>query len=134
MENYSDRKSSAMVGMYYSSVSSEYIPYIMPQEHGHKTDVRSLVLLNKDRIGIYVQGFPLFEFNASHFTDNDLYHARHTMDLQPRPEIWLNIDAAMRGLGTASCGPDTLDQYRLLKSSYRFTYSLQPLLQYHFLG
>jgi beta-galactosidase len=126
-ENYSDRRSSAMVGLYSTKVASEYIPYIMPQEHGHKTDVSGLTLHDKNGIGINLEGYPFFEFNASHFTDNDLYLARHTIDLQPRPEIYLYIDTAMRGLGTASCGPDTLDQYRLLKSSYRFTYSLAPI-------
>lgn len=124
-ENYSDRKSSAMVGLYQNNVSSEYIPYIQPQEHGHKTDVSDLVLRNKAGLGLNIEGFPLIEFNASHFTDNDLYLARHTIDLKPRPETWLSIDTAMRGLGTASCGPDTLDKYRLLKSSYRFIYSLR---------
>lgn len=42
-------------------------------------------------------------FSASHFTANDLYQARHTTDLQPRPEVILNLDVAQRGLGTASC-------------------------------
>ena len=41
-ENYTDRKASAMVGLYQSTVSEQYVPYIMPQEHGHKTDVRWL--------------------------------------------------------------------------------------------
>ncbi|MGH2345124.1 MAG: glycoside hydrolase family 2 TIM barrel-domain containing protein, partial [Chloroflexota bacterium] len=35
-DNYSDRKASAMVGQWRSTVSEQYVPYIMPQEHGHK--------------------------------------------------------------------------------------------------
>ena len=124
-ENYPDRKSSAMIGLYASTVSNEYIPYIMPQEHGHKTDVRWLSLSNQDGRGIKVEGSPTIEFSASHFTAHDLYSARHTHELSPRSETWLNIDHCMRGLGTASCGPDTLDQYRNLKSRYEFTYSLE---------
>ena len=69
----------------------------------------------------------LLEFNASHFTDNDLYACRHTIDLHPRPEVILNLDAAHRGLGTNSCGPDTLDQYKLLEKEYRFGYTLRVL-------
>jgi beta-galactosidase len=124
-ENYPDRKSSAMIGHYVSTVSDQYIPYIMPQEHGHKTDVRWLTLYNQDGYGIKVEGFPSFEFSASHFTANDLFSARHTYELTPRSETWLNIDHGIRGLGTASCGPDTLDQYRLLKPKYEFIYSLE---------
>jgi hypothetical protein len=48
-----------------------------------------------------------------------------TYELTPRSETWLNIDHSIRGLGTASCGPDTLDQYRLLKPKYEFIYTLE---------
>ncbi|MCX7321030.1 MAG: hypothetical protein NT113_16620, partial [Hyphomicrobiales bacterium] len=41
-ENYSDRNASSMVGTYHSTVSEQYTPYIMPQENGHKGDVRWL--------------------------------------------------------------------------------------------
>ena len=47
----------------------------------------------------------------------------------PRPEIYLNLDAAHRGVGTLSCGPDTLARYRLLEPAYHFTYSLSALAQ-----
>ena len=124
-ENYPDRKSSAMIGQYISTVNEQYIPYIMPQEHGHKTDIRWLSLYNPDGRGIKVEGSPTFEFSASHYVANDLYSARHTYELSPRSDTWLNLDHCMRGLGTASCGPDTLDQYRLLKSKYEFTYTLE---------
>jgi len=123
-ENYPDRKSSALIGHYTSTVDEQYVPYIMPQEHGHKTDARWLSLCDHDGRGIKVEGNPTFEFSASHYMSNDLYTARHTYELSPRSETWLNIDRCIRGLGTASCGPDTEDQYRLLKSKYEFTYTL----------
>jgi beta-galactosidase len=128
-ENYPDRKSSAMVGHYLSTVSEQYVPYIMPQEHGHKTEVRWLILWDDNGYGLKVEGLPSFGFSASHFTSNDLYSAVHTYDLKPRPDICLNIDSAMRGLGTASCGPDTLDDYRLLKSKYELSFNLDIVLK-----
>jgi beta-galactosidase len=124
-ENYSDRKASALVGLYGGTVSEQYVPYIMPQEHGHKTDVRWLRLSGEDGSGLLVKGQPTLEFNASHYGDNDLYACRHTNELKPRAEVVLNLDAAMRGLGTASCGPDTLEQYRLMEKEYRFSYILK---------
>lgn len=124
-ENYSDRKTSAMVGRYAGTVSEQYVPYIMPQENGHKTDVRWLTLAGQDGRGMCVEGEPLLEFSASHFTGDDLFAAKHTIDLKPRAEVILNLDGAHRGLGTASCGPDTLDGYRLLEPVYRFAYSLR---------
>lgn len=124
-DNYCDRKSSAMIARYCSTVAGQYVPYIMPQEHGHKTDVRWLTLTDGNGAGIEVAGLPLIEFNASQFTDHDVFRATHTFDLAPRPEVILNIDYAHRGLGTASCGPDTIEKYRLLQRVYTFAYRMR---------
>jgi beta-galactosidase len=75
------------------------------------------VVAAHDRIG----------FSASHFTAADFTTARHTIDLAPRPEVILNLDDAQRGLGTASCGPDTSPRYRLRSGTYRFSYVIQQL-------
>lgn len=128
-ENYIDRKASAMVGLYGGTVTDQFIPYIMPQENGHKTDVRWLRLSGETaataRLGLHVSAESLFEFTASHYTAADLYACTHTIDLRPRKEVVLELDAAMRGLGTLSCGPDTLDKYKLLEREYDFTYVLK---------
>ena len=126
-ENYPDRKASAMVGRYTSTVTEQYVPYIMPQEHGHKTDVRWLTLADVTGRGLRVAGDPTIEFSASHFTAADLFAAKHTIDLAPRAQVILNLDGAQRGLGTASCGLDTLKQYRLLAPVYRFAYVVSVL-------
>ncbi len=127
-DNYSDRKASATVGLWRSTVSAQYVPYIMPQEHGHKCDVRRLVLGDGRGGGLEVVGRPTFEFSALHLSDDNLFRATHTTDLTPRREIFLNIDGAHRGLGTLSCGPDTLDRYRLLEREYRFSFSLRATI------
>jgi beta-galactosidase len=128
-DNYSDRKAGAMLGRWTSSVADQYVPYIMPQEHGHKTDVRSLTLRDDDGLGLEVAGDAPFQFSALHHSDDDLFRATHTTELSPRPEVFLNIDAAQRGLGTLSCGPDTLEQYRLLDREYQFSYTLRALTE-----
>ncbi len=126
-ENYADRKASTIIGRYQSTVTEQYVPYIMPQEHGHKTDVRWLALTQQTGHGLKVSGQSSIEFSASHFTANDLFDAKHTSDLQPRAEVILNLDVGQRGLGSASCGPDTLEAYRLLATSYTFTYRLRTI-------
>jgi beta-galactosidase len=125
-DSYADRKASAIFGRFKSTVADQYVPYVMPQEHGNKADVRWLTLRNGGQ-GLKVIAQPLISFSASHFTADDLFRARHTFELKPRAEVILNLDHAQRGLGTASCGPDTLEQYCLLKTSYQFTYRLHAL-------
>jgi beta-galactosidase len=108
-------------------VADQYVPYIAPQEHGHRGDVRWLSLTDRDGRGIKVTGMPLIGFSASHFAAADLTAARHTNELEPRAEVILNLDHAQRGLGTASCGPDTSPRYRLNAPAYRFSYVIQQL-------
>jgi beta-galactosidase len=65
--------------------------------------------------------------SATHFRAADLASATHDVDLVPRPETIVHLDAAHRGLGTASCGPDTLPAYIVGPGSYRWSWSLHPL-------
>lgn len=124
-ENYNDRRASAMAAVYSTRVSDTYVDYVMPQEHGHRTDTRWIELsATKSRPVIRIEGDPVFEFNATHFTAETLYAARHTTDLLPMAETVLYIDAAHRGVGTGSCGPDTLEQYRINAHEYSWRFSI----------
>lgn len=119
-ENYSDRKRSAAVSLHRSTVPAEYVPYVMPQEHGHHTDTRWVELSAADGAAIRVStAGALFGFSASHFTAADLSAATHTHELRPRPETFLSLDLAHRGLGTGSCGPDTRPEYRIPAGLHR---------------
>jgi beta-galactosidase len=126
-ENYPDRQASALLGTWRSTVTAEYVPYVMPQEHGHHGEVRRLAVTDERGCGLEVLGRPVIGFSAGHFTAGDLWRARHTSDLEPRAETVLSLDHAQRGLGTASCGPDTAERYRLLEPFYRFAYVLRRL-------
>ncbi len=125
-ENYCDRKRGAWIGRFEGTVTGQYVPYIMPQEHGNKTEVRWFRLQSDSGESVeFSAESGLFEFSASHHTAEDLFAARHTIDLTPRPEVVVNIDAMQRGLGTASCGPDTLPQYRLEPGRIAFDYRIR---------
>ncbi|MDP9283675.1 MAG: DUF4981 domain-containing protein [Actinomycetota bacterium] len=126
-EAYADRLASTVVGRFESTVSDQYVPYILPQEHGHHPEARWLTLTDDAGAGFEVRGRPMIGFGASHFRAADLTAARHTNELEPRPEVVLSLDHAQRGLGTASCGPDTAAPYRLLEARYSFAYVLSPI-------
>jgi beta-galactosidase len=125
-EDYPDRRSSTVVGLFRSTVAEQYVPYILPQEHAGHGDVRRLAVRGSHGFGLAVEGRPTFAFTASHFTAGDLFAARRTSDLEPRREIVLSLDHARRGLGTSACGPDTHPACRLEGRSYRFSYLLAP--------
>ena len=107
-ETYPDRKASGRFGRFAGTVAEQYVPYVVPQEHGHHTETRWLSLATEDGVGVLVAGAKPFGFSASQYRAEDLSAALHTPDLVARGETELHLDAAHRGLGTASCGPDTL--------------------------
>ncbi|MCL2740581.1 MAG: DUF4981 domain-containing protein [Oscillospiraceae bacterium] len=112
-ESYCDRKAGSPVGLYSCKVDDFYVPYIMPQENGNRTDVRWMALRDGAGRGLLIRGAPTFEASAHHYTDADFAEARHTTDLRRREGITLRMDLRNAGLGGASCGPDTLPEYRV---------------------
>jgi beta-galactosidase len=129
VETYSDRRVAAPVQRWRSTVTDEYVPYVRPQEHGGHEDVRWVRLTDPSSgrgLELRFDAAPL-HVSVSHFTAADLDGATHDVELTPRPEVVVTIDAAHRGLGTASCGPDTLDRYLVGPGTYRWSWSITPI-------
>jgi beta-galactosidase len=124
-ENYVDRHRAATVGRWSGTVTGQYVSYVLPQEHGNKTAVRWMELTGE---GAAVRFTPVepCEGSATRFTPDDLFAARHTIDLVPRPEVIVNLDVRQRGLGTGSCGPDTLERYRVGAGEHVLDFEIRP--------
>jgi len=78
-------------------------------------------------MGLMVVGCPQLNFSALRFTIEDLENAKHTCDLTPRPFITLTLDHEHMGLGSGSCGPDTLPRYQLETEQFSFSIRLRPI-------
>lgn len=126
VENYPDRKTGTAVGVYQGTVTSQYVPYVMPQETGNKEDVRWVALTNAAGAGLLVVADDVLAITALHFSADDLVKARHIHELTPREDVYLALDACQCGLGNGSCGPGVLDKYALKPEAVRFTFSLRP--------
>jgi len=143
-ENYSDRKTSADVGIYESSVADQYVPYIRPSENGYKTDTRWLTLTDDNGSGILVSGDPIICFSALNNIHDDFESpgnlARyrkdaksantHTDDVKPRELVNLNVDLAQMGVGgDNSWGAMIHPQYRLMDQKYQYTFRMRPIVK-----
>jgi beta-galactosidase len=141
-ENYIDRKTSADVGIYESTVDDQYVPYIRPQENGYKTDTRWLTLTNDSGTGLLVSGNSLICFAALRNIHDDFESPgklsqyrkdaksanTHTIDIKPRDLINLNVDFGQMGLGgDNSWGAEIHPQYRLLNKRYEYSFRLRPI-------
>lgn len=112
-ENYIDRKDGCMVGRYHTTVKNMVERYVKPQSMGNREGLRELKLTNKQGEGIRIETEGNVSFSTLRYTDADLMNAKHMWELQERPCIILHLDAQIRGLGNASCGPETLQTYKI---------------------
>jgi beta-galactosidase len=112
-EAYPDSRAAARVGLFRSAVSAMQTPYVRPQENGNRTDVRWAEFTAADGRCLRADGAPSFELTVRPWTSEDLDRARHTRDLVPRDRVFVNLDYGHTGLGSASCGPAALPEYRL---------------------
>jgi beta-galactosidase len=130
-ENYQDRRYSAHIGHYQSTVAEQFHPYIRPQETGYKTQVRWAKLVNDDGIGVEIKGAPTFDFSALHYRIEDLdpgmYRKnRHSPELQPRDLVSVNIDFGQMGVGGVdSWQTNALEEYSLNDRKYSYQYTLR---------
>jgi beta-galactosidase/beta-glucuronidase len=126
-ESYSDRKESARVGVYRGTVQEQFVPYIMPQENGNKTEVRWAAVTDARGMGLLAVGMPLLNVSARHYSQENLTRARHTYELERQKETFFYLDHAQAGLGSQSCGPGPLPQYLLEPRETTFAVRLQPV-------
>ena len=120
IENYCDMHHWAPVGMYESTAEKEYVDYVYPQEHGNHTRAKML------RIGnITFMGNDEFEFCISKYSTDSIYKAKHTDELIADGKTHLRIDYKVSGIGSASCGPDIQEKYRLTDKNIKFAFSIE---------
>lgn len=122
-ENYPDRLAACWHAVHESTVTQQNVPYIMPQENGLKCQTNWIELSKKNQ-QLRISGAEPFAFSATHFHPQDLTNAFHDHELQPRKETILCVDAAHRGVGTGSCGPDTFAHYHITETKFALDLTL----------
>ena len=125
-ECYPDSKEAGRIGLYRKTVEELHTDYLMPQENGTRIDVRWVALENPSGIGLLAVGETALVFSAHNYSTMALTNAKHARELERADEITLNVDYAMRGLGSSSCGPPPEEQYELRPHEFVFTVHLKP--------
>ena len=127
-ESYNDRHRAQTTGRWKSSVDEQYHAFPYPQEHGSHFQTRQFSLTGPDGAGLEIDLPQTASMAARHHHDRDLARAQTLAELERRESIEVHIDAALRGMGTGACGPDTLPAYRVGPGEYRFSWTLKPVL------
>lgn len=131
-ESYADRKEAALEGVYNSTVTDQWERYVLPQETGNKEDVRWMSITADDGVGLLFVAPERMSASATHYCPEDIYQNRNNRKRHPHEVPFtertiVNLDAVMRGLGNASCGPDVMDQYELRAESTPFQFIIMPI-------
>ena len=127
-ESYRDKHQAASHGLYRANVGDLHEDYIRPQENGSHYDCE-YVELNNSRYGIVVSAENAFSFNASYYTQEELEKKTHNYELIESDSVVFCVDYALNGIGSNSCGPVVLDQYRFDDVLFRFQFTLIPYVK-----
>jgi beta-galactosidase len=128
-EAYRDTRRAARIGRYACRIDDLQTPYVFPQENGNRAEVREAEIRTPSGTGLRLDGHPTFELTVRRWTSEELAAARHTTDLRRHPDVvFINLDLAQNGIGTAACGPGVLPQHRLYAHRAAMTVRLAPLL------
>lgn len=121
-ENYVDMCHHVGMGLYHSTVEKEYVPYLMPQEHGNHEGVTRLWMEN----GMEIAAPDAVSCQLSAYSAEELTEKKHGFELEKSGKNILRVDYKVSGLGSASCGPELMEQYRLQDKQMNYRFLLRP--------
>ena len=127
-ESYRDKHQATSHGIYRSKVTDLHEDYIRPQENGSHYDCDYVELTNA-QYGFAIVSEDSFSFSASYYTQEVLEQTKHNFELEESDSTVLCVDYALNGIGSNSCGPVVLDQYRFRENEFRFQLKLVPYVK-----
>lgn len=127
--NFIDRKTGSHAAVYKTTVTDMADHFVRPQTMGNHEDMRFMRITDKTGFGFMVETDGTVNFSALHNTEQDFIQLRHDFELLPNPEVYIHFDYMQRGLGNASCGPATMDKYKIPSTgTYSYKLRFTPLL------
>lgn len=124
-ENYIDRRASADVGLYRTEIDALYTPYLKPQEHGERTDVRHAKLIGP-KGDLSVEAADVMELNVCKWNEKTLEETAHGYELPQSDTLYLKAVLRQMGIGGYdSWGAHTLEEHKIKAgNTYRFSFTL----------
>ena len=127
VESYADKCQASKKGVFETTVTEHFEPYVRPQENMAHTDTDWMAVSNLTGHGIYAFSTDKsFSFNCAHYTAKQLTDTAHDYELVPLKETVVNIDYRHTGIGSNSCGPVLGERWRLDEDAIDFEFRLKP--------
>jgi len=124
-ESYLDKHRASRLGVYAQSVSAMFENYLKPQENSSHMGCRYATVTD-GAYSLTASSETPFSFNVSEYTQEELKEKKHAHELNKCGETVFCVDYKMSGVGSNSCGPELLPQYRLEEEEFDFSFTLLP--------
>lgn len=128
-ESYIDKRRSSRKGKFAATVDGMFENYLMPQENGAHFGTEWATVTNLLGMGLMFVGMDEFSINATHYSLSNLTQAMHPHELIRDDETYVYIDYMQSGVGSNSCGPELLKQYRLDQNEISFGLRIKPIFK-----
>ena len=123
-ESYVDFCHYTKMGLWKTTVTEEYTPYIMPQDHSNHIRTSYATLRDGEK-SVTFQGAGSFEFSALHHTVESLFDCQHAFELPEPDSTEVIISYKNRGVGSGSCVVPLMDKYRVTDKTIDFTFHIR---------
>ena len=124
-ESYQDKHQASHLGVYAQAVDAMHEDYLKPQENSSHWGCR-YVTLTDGAYSLTASSETPFSMNVSPYTQEELAEKKHNYELTKCGQTVFCLDYKMSGVGSNSCGPELLPQYRLEEEEFAFRFTLMP--------
>lgn len=124
VETYIDRNQAGEIKENSVNIAHFVHDYVVPQSMGNHMDTRYAAFSSAET-ELKVSASAPFQFSALPYSDSNLFKARHINELEEDNNIYIHLDHTQTGVGTATCGPSILNQYRIAVKPYTFTFTFK---------
>jgi beta-galactosidase len=139
-ESYADRRLGSPVGVWSATVAENYTEHLRPQNSGNKVETRWLALTDESGFGLVVKAGAhagndvfdgdkctdgLIEFNALHYSQEDLTGQRHLYAVAPSESTYLDVNLAQRGVGHEGGYPASAS-INASGKTFEYSYAFMP--------
>lgn len=125
-EAYEDKKLSARMGLYRTTATANFEPYVRPQENSAHYNTKWADVTDIGGQGMYFSA-DSFSLSVSHFSPENLTRTAHDFELIPEPETTVIIDYRNSAVGSNSCGPELDPAFRISEKEFSFTFKVKPV-------
>lgn len=113
VESYIDKHRASYIDLFESSASQLHNDYIKPQENGSHYQCAYLKAGDFECFGA-----PYYDMNVSHYETKELAGKKHNYELEESDATYICTDYRNSGIGSGSCGPQLIKDYRLDQESF----------------